>query len=134
MFRILLQHRGEAVKAALPVGAMVTDPAVEAIESVGVNAAGADAADFFGADEGALLKDLEMLADGGQGNAEMLGEARHRGGRAAEAIEDGAARGVAERVEETVDVVIGFTQNDSSCWDSVAAAPRRGNLLRVTGV
>jgi hypothetical protein len=37
-------------------------------------------------------------------------------------------------VEETVDVVIGFTQNDSSCWDSVAAAPRRGNLLRVTGV
>jgi hypothetical protein len=89
---------------------MVADPPVEAIESMGIDAAGADTADFFGADEGALLENLEMLADGSHGNADVVGEARDRSGRAAEAVEDRAAGRVAERVKETVDVVIGLAQ------------------------
>jgi hypothetical protein len=89
---------------------MVADPAVEAIESMGIDAAGADAADFLGADEGALLENLEMLADSGHRDADVIGEARDRSGCAAEAVKDDAAGRIAERVKETVNVVIGLAQ------------------------
>src|SRR5580692_10637614 len=89
---------------------MVADPAVEAVESMGIDAAGADAADFLGADQGTLLEDLEMLADSGQGDSEVIGEPRDRARRAAEAVENSTAGGIAERVKETVDVVIGLAQ------------------------
>jgi len=101
---------------------MVADPAVEAVESMRINAAGADSADLFSTDEGALLEDLEMLADCGYGDADVIGEARDRGGRAAEAVEDGAAGGVAERVKEMVDVVIGLAQRVPL---AVIRSPRR---------
>ena len=54
---------------------MGTDPLIEAIEAGVMNAAGAHATELFGADQATVLKDLEMLADRGESDAEPLSEA-----------------------------------------------------------
>lgn len=88
---------------------MGAGPRVEAIEAGGVDAAGADASHLFGFHQSTFSEDLEMLADGGEGDAEGVRQTRDRGGRATEHVQDGAAGGVAERVKKAVDlrIVIG---------------------------
>lgn len=83
---------------------MVFDPLLEKRKAGGFDAAGADAANFFGADQIALFEDLEVLRDGGEGDAEGLSQSRDRCGPPAQEVEDGAARGIAESVEEAIDL------------------------------
>ena len=86
------------------MGAVVFDPFLKQGKAGGFDAAGADAADFFGAHEVALFEDLEMLADGGEGDAEGLSQSRDGDGPPAQQVEDGAARGIAEGVKEAIDL------------------------------
>jgi hypothetical protein len=93
----------EPVEAFFPCRAVVADPGFEVVEAGVVNAAGADAAELFGACEAGVFEDLQVLADGGEGDAESLGQAGDGGGGPAEAVEDGAAGGIAEGVKDAVD-------------------------------
>ena len=64
----------EAIEAALPFGAAVADPVLGGGESGGIDAAGADAAQFFGPHQAAFFQDLQMLHDGGQADGQGFGE------------------------------------------------------------
>jgi hypothetical protein len=65
--------------------------------------AGADAAYFPGAHEAAVFENLEMLDNRGDGDGKRSGEAGDGGGAVTQLLDDGAARGVAEGVEDATD-------------------------------
>jgi hypothetical protein len=98
------EELAEAVQAAFPGGAAVIEPLAGGGEAGGFEAAGADASFLFGADELGVLEDLEVLDDGGEGEVKGFGEARDRHGAVTEALQEGAAGGVTEGVEDTADV------------------------------
>jgi hypothetical protein len=93
----------ESVEAFFPGRAVVADPGFEVVEAGVVDAAGADPAELFGTCEAGVFQDLQVLADGGQGDTKGLGQAGDGGGGPAEAVEDGAAGGIAEGVKDAVD-------------------------------
>jgi len=93
----------EAVEAALPGGFSVLNPLFHGGKSFRFNAAGAYAACFFGVHQAAFFENLQVLDDSRERNGQRLGQLRDGDGRFAEALDDGAARGVAERVEDAVD-------------------------------
>jgi hypothetical protein len=101
-----IQHFAEAVEAEFPVGAVIPDPLFEQRKASRFDAAGADAAGFFRANEFAVFEDLEVLPDCGEGDAEGLSQSRDRDGPPAQQVEDGAARGIAERVKEAIDLCL----------------------------
>lgn len=94
-----LEEVGEAIEAELPVRAMLLDPLFKQRKAGGLDAAGANAADFFGANEIALFEDLQMLANRRERDAERLSQPRDRDGPPAQQVENGAAGGIAERVK-----------------------------------
>ena len=107
---------------------MGTDPLIEAIEAGMMNAAGAYAAELFGSNQAAVLEDLQMLADRGEGDTERLGQTRDGGRRTADAVEDRAARGIAQGMEKLVDAGFLFLQAIPFCASipaSVCATMRR---------
>jgi hypothetical protein len=93
----------EAVESFLPERTAIFDPLLGDGKAFGFDAAGADAAYFFGVDEAAFFEDLQVLDDGGEGDLERLGQTRDGDGAFAEFFDDGAARGIAESVEDAVD-------------------------------
>jgi len=93
----------EAVETFCPEGSAIFDPSLGDGEAFGFDAAGADPADFFSVDETAFFEDLQVLNDGGEGDLERLGQVRDGDGAFAEFFDDGAAGGIAERVENAVD-------------------------------
>ena len=93
----------EAVEAFLPEGAALFDPLFGYGQASGFDAAGADSADFFGVHQAAFFQDLQVLNDGGEGYVERSCEARYGNGAFAQFLDDGAARGVAECLEDAVD-------------------------------
>jgi hypothetical protein len=107
---------------------MGTDPLIEAIEARMMNAASAHPAEFFGADEAGVFENLKMLADCGEGDAQPFSEARDGGGCGADAVEDRAARGIAQGMEKLVDAGFIFLQAIPFCASipaSVCATMRR---------
>jgi hypothetical protein len=93
----------EAVEALFPKGAAIFDPLLGDRKAFGFDAAGTDAANFFGVDEAAFFEDLQVLDDSGESDVERLGQNRDGDGAFAEFFDDGAARGVAERMKNAVD-------------------------------
>lgn len=94
----------EAVEAAFPRGAAIADPLFEGGEAGGVEAAGANAAGLFGVDEAGFFEHFQVLGDGGKRDSERGGEAGDGLRAVAKAFDDGAPGGVAEGVEDAVDV------------------------------
>src|ERR1700685_3468609 len=82
------QYVAQAVEAPFPRRALGADPLLEDGEACWLEAAGADAAGLFGANESALLEHLEVLGDAGQGDAEWCGEMGDRARAAAQAFHD----------------------------------------------
>ena len=68
------------------------------------DAAGAHAADLLRCDEAAFFEDMQVLNDRGQGDVERLGQLRDRDRPVTEPLHDRPARGVAEGVEDAVDI------------------------------
>jgi hypothetical protein len=94
----------EAVELSLPAGAVIADPLLEGAESVGIEAAGADAAELFGVDQADLFENLQMLADCSESDSQRLREMRDRHRAIDEAVEHGAAGGITESVEKTLEI------------------------------
>jgi hypothetical protein len=113
VFILFGEELAEAVEFALPCGAMVVNPLFERAKAGGLDATCADAAEFFSLDQSHLLKNLQVLHDGGERDAERLGQARNRSGTIDEPVKDGAARGIAERMEELVDIDGAMTHGTS---------------------
>ena len=84
----LFKQRAESIEAALPNGAVVRNPLLEGVKARWLNATGPDPACLFGVHQSALLKDLEMLRDGGERDSQAARRAPRRtadhasGGRA----------------------------------------------------
>ena len=97
------EEMAEAVEAFFPEGAAGFDPFLSDGEAFGLDAAGADAADFFGVDEAAFFEDLQVLDDGGEGDVERFGQMRNGDGAFAQLFNDGAAGGIAEGVKNAID-------------------------------
>ena len=103
---LFIEHFAKAVEAEFPVRAVIPDPLLESRKTGRFDAAGSDAAGFFRADQFAVFENLEVLPDGGEGDAEGLSQSRDRRGPPAQQVEDGAASGIAERVKEAVDLCL----------------------------
>jgi hypothetical protein len=103
-FVFFCEELAETIQAEFPVSAMVFDPLFELREASGLDPAGTDAANFLGADELAVFEDLEVLADGGQCDAEGLSQSGDCDRPSAQQVQHGPARGVAESVEEAINV------------------------------
>jgi hypothetical protein len=93
----------KAIEATLPERAATGNPAFGYGEACRFHVAGADAADFFRADEAAVFENLEMLDNRGNGDGKRSGEAGDGGRSIAELLDDGAAGGVAEGMEDATD-------------------------------
>jgi hypothetical protein len=92
------------VEASLPNRPAVGEPLGGDGESGRVDGAGANAAKFLGANEAAFLQHLKVLNYGGKGDAERLGEAGDGGRGLAKLFDNRAPGGVAERVEDSINV------------------------------
>jgi hypothetical protein len=113
----------EAVEALFPKGAAIFDPSLGDGKAFGFDAAGADAADFFGVDEAAFFEDLQVLDDGGESDLERPGQMRDGDGAFAELFNDGAAGGIAERMKNAVDCgLLRVHDGLSFCRESLSLA------------
>jgi hypothetical protein len=97
------EELAQAVEAALPAGAALSDPVLDGFEGGGLDAARADAADLAGVDEAAGFEHLEVLHDGWEGHGEGLSELGDGGGTKAEAFDHAATGGIGEGVEQAVE-------------------------------
>ena len=88
------------------MGAMVLNPFFEQREAIGFNAACANAAEFLSVDELALFKDLQMLCNCRERDAQRLCQMRYRDRPPAQTVENCAARGITEGVKEIVDLLL----------------------------
>ena len=94
------------IESALPERTVIADPLFKGGEAFGLDAAGADTAEFFGVDEAAFFEDLEVLRYGGEGDVKGGGEGGDGKGSVAEPVQDRPAGGIAECVKEVVDIDI----------------------------
>src|SRR5215207_5018868 len=100
----------EPVEALVEEAAVVLEPAVDALQSLGIEAAGTPLRLAAAGDEAGALQHLQMLRDGGQAHAERLRELRD--GRLAEAEprQDGAPGRDGQRREGRAEAVARHTE------------------------
>src|SRR5207244_1827846 len=98
-----LEEVAQAIEPALPDRAPIADPPLRHRKPLRLDAAGAHAADLFGAHQAALLEHLQVLDDGGESELQRVRKARHRYRSRAELLQNGAARGIAQGVEHAID-------------------------------
>jgi hypothetical protein len=94
---------GQAIEATFPADAPFDDPSFGRVEHGRVDAAGAYAADFVGANQAAGFKDLQVLHDRGEGHGEGLGELANGSRCTAQAFDQGQAGGIGEGLEEPIE-------------------------------
>jgi len=83
---------------------MILDPLFECVKAGGFDAASAHAAELFSVREPYLFEDLQVLGHGRERDSERLGETRDGRGPGSQPIEYRAARGIAERVKQAIDI------------------------------
>jgi hypothetical protein len=94
----------QAIEASFPERTTIFDPAFGYGKPFGFDAARADPANLFGMYKAAFLQDLQVLNDGGQGDVERFCQQRDGDGTFTEFLNDGPAGGVAEGVENAINV------------------------------
>jgi hypothetical protein len=102
--RFLGEYVPEAIEPALPQRAALGDPLCSNVEPGGLEATDSHAANFVCADDLAALEHLEVLNDCRQGDAERLRQVAGRRRTVAQLLDELPARGVAECVEDLVDM------------------------------
>lgn len=80
------------------------DPLFRAQECLWIDGAGADASDFLGSDETALLENLKMLQDRRQRHLERLGQLAHRRRAAAQMLHHTPPGRISEGVKHTIQI------------------------------
>src|ERR1035441_9404236 len=94
----------QPVKAAFPHRVAIGEPLLRHGKAAGSEAASAYPADLFGLYEAAFLQHLQVLDDRSQRDGEGLRQPRNRYWSLAEFLQNCPARGIAERVEDAVDI------------------------------
>jgi len=97
----------QAIETPLPDGSMIGNPSFQGVETGRFDAARAYATDLFSMSQAALFKDLEMLCDRSNGDAERFGQCGHGGGTVRQAVKHGAPGWIAQGMEEAIDVYFG---------------------------
>ena len=103
VFFWLGEEGSEAIETFFPERTAFVDPFFGDRKAFGFDAAGADAADFFGVHQAAFFEDLHVLDNGGESDVERFCQMRDGDGAFAEFFDDGAAGGIAERMKNAVD-------------------------------
>src|SRR3954453_16946435 len=91
------QYVPEPVEAALPQPTALGDPLCGDVEPGGLDTTGSHAADFLAADDTTLLKDLEVLNDRRQADAERLRQGTDRRRSLAQLLDELPARRIPQR-------------------------------------
>ena len=101
-----LEDLAQPVEPVLPGGALAGEPVRGQLQPDRLEPAGAGAAHLLGADQPARLEDGQVLHDGREGHVEWPGQLAHRGRAGAQAFDQVAAGGIAQRSEDLVDRLI----------------------------
>jgi hypothetical protein len=83
---------------------MLGGPLLDRPEPGGLQPAGAHAALLLRAHEAGLLEQLQVLADGGDGDPQRLGQPRDRLRSQRQTTQDRPPRRVAQRLEDAIDL------------------------------
>jgi hypothetical protein len=100
-----LEQVSQAVEPAFPRRAALDDPAFDHAEWLWLYSAGAHPAVLLGADQSAVLQDVEMLQDRGKGHRERCGQLRHGGRPDQKSVDDGSSCRVGQGGEDPVEVL-----------------------------
>src|ERR1051326_7217711 len=121
-FFVFGEQVAEAVQLALPDGAPALNPFFGYVQAGSLDPARAHAAGLFGPNEVTLFQHLQVLHDRGERNPQRLSELRHGNGSIPEPLQDRAAGGIAQSVENPVD---SFFAGGHGYWAS--DEPRRSS-------
>lgn len=103
-FLLFCEQFTQTIELAFPGGAVIANPLLEKAKACGLNAAGTYSAKLFGVHESNLFEDLQVLRNGGERDAEGIGQPRNGHGATGEVVEDRATSGIAQRVKQTIDL------------------------------
>jgi hypothetical protein len=101
---LLGQQLAQSIELSFPGRAMVANPSLEGAKSRGRYAASPHSAQLLGVNQADLLKDLQVLRNRGERDAERLCESRNGDGSLDEPVEDRSARGIPQCVEQAIRV------------------------------
>ena len=82
---------------------MIANPLLQSAKSCSLDPTGSDSAELFCVHESDFFENLQVLRDCGEAYSERHSQPRNGRWAAGEPIEDGAARGVSQRVEQAID-------------------------------
>ena len=103
---LFAEDMAKTVEPALPERTAFGDPLLGESQSHGLDATRAHSPTLLRLDEVALFEHLEVLYDGGKGNAERRREIRDRSGAPTQPLHHRAARGIGQRVKDLVNAVV----------------------------
>ena len=103
---LFAEDMAQTVEVALPERTSFGDPLLGESQSHGLDATRAHSPTLLRLNEVALFEHLEVLYDGGKGNAERRREIRDRSGAPTQPLHHRAARGIGQRVKDLVDAVV----------------------------
>src|ERR671936_97399 len=97
------QVRPEPVEAPFPACTTLMDPALGRLECGDLDRGGPNPADLFGADEAAVLQQLQVLEHGRERHRQRPCEIAHRGRALRKPVDDRPAARVGKRVKDEVE-------------------------------
>ena len=100
---MLGEKAAEPVEAVFPAGPPFFDPPLRASQRVGLDRAGAHAADLLGADEPTRLEHLHVLYDGRERHVQRPRQLADRRRPAGQPVDHQAAAGIGEGLEDPVE-------------------------------
>jgi hypothetical protein len=103
---LFAEDMAQTVEPALPERPSFGDPLLGESQARGLDATRAHSPTLLRLNEVALLEHLEVLYDGGEGNAERGREIGDRRGAATQPLHHRAAGGVGQRVKDLVDAIV----------------------------
>jgi hypothetical protein len=105
------QKFGQGVELVFPEGAVMFDPAGGVFHRLGIEAAAMNASVDFATEQSGRFEDAKMLGDGRQRNVEWGGQFRDGGFALGKTRENGAASGVGESAEGSVQEASGIVNH-----------------------
>jgi hypothetical protein len=106
MTLLFAEDMAQTVEPALPERPSFGDPLLGEPQSHGLDATGAHSPTLLRLNEVAPFEHLEVLYDGGEGDAEPRREIGDRSGPPTQPLHHRAAGGVGQRVKDLVDAIV----------------------------
>jgi hypothetical protein len=100
----LRKQISQAIEPSCPQGSTIVDPAFRHCKSFRLNATRAHPPDLGGTHQSALFQHVQMLNHRGKSDVERFCQSRYGNGPLTELFNQGPARGIAQGVENAVDM------------------------------